>query len=141
MTNERSGVRKGVLGAVSIALVGVLFVGTALAAPAGGASESSSPGLIFATSEIAQVMLSVGAVGFVILSARAYGGEIGKALYVAGGGVIIFATWQLLHGASRILQLQRPPENVGSAINLVVTVLLLAGFYMLYETIHGHSTV
>jgi hypothetical protein len=125
------GLAVGVVCAVSI------LTAPALAQSAGG---SSDPGLFFATSEIAQVMLSIGAVAFVIQAARAYGGEIGRALYVAGGGVILFAIWRLLEGASRLLDLQRPPSSIGSAVYLIVTVLLLAGFYMLYDTMSGRTT-
>lgn len=118
----------------------VVFAGPALAQQsAAAASGSSEPGLLRATSLIAQVMLSIGAVGFVIQSARAYGGEIGKALYVAGGGVVVFAIWRLLDGASQILNLQRPPGSIESAVYLLVTALLLAGFYMLYDTMSGHT--
>ncbi|MFD1586135.1 hypothetical protein ACFR9U_04010 [Halorientalis brevis] len=105
-----------------------------------GASGTEEPGLWYATSLIAQVMLSIGAVGFVVQAARAYGGEIGKALYVAGGGVIVFAVWRLLDGATQILSLERPPGSVESAVYLVATALLLAGFYMLWETMSSHST-
>jgi lipopolysaccharide export LptBFGC system permease protein LptF len=78
-------------------------------------------------------MLSIGAVGFVVQAARAYGGEI------AGGGVVVFAVWRLLDGASQILNWQRPPSSVESAVYLVATALLLAGFYMLWETMSGHA--
>lgn len=115
----------------------VAFAAPALAQNAAGASK---PGLWYATSLIAQVMLSIGAVGFVVQAARAYGGEIGKALYVAGGGVVVFAVWRLLDGASQILNMQRPPGSVESAVYLVATALLLAGFYMLWETMSSHST-
>lgn len=101
-------------------------------------TAAESPGLFFATSEIAQVILSITAVSFVVLAARAYGGEVGKALFVVGGGVIVFATWQLLAGATQLLRLQQPPTSAGSVVNLVVTILLLAGFYMLYETTGEH---
>jgi hypothetical protein len=84
-------------------------------------------------------MLSIGAVGFVVQAARAYGGEIGKALYVAGGGVIVFAVWRLLDGAVKILNLQSPGESIESTVYLVTTALLLAGFYMLWETMSEHS--
>jgi len=117
-------------------VAGTGSVGSALAATGAGPER---PDLLFATSEIAQVMLSIAAVSFAILAARSYGGEIGKAIYLAAGGVIIFGTWQLLNGASQLLQLQRPPASAGSTVNLIVTILLLAGFYMLYETINNHS--
>lgn len=103
-------------------------------------AQSTNPDIFIATSEIAQVMLSVGAVSFAILAARLYGGEIGKAIYTISGGVILFSTWQLLHGASQLLAIQRPPAGFDSTINLIVTILLLAGFYMLYETINGAMT-
>jgi len=110
--------------------------------PALGATTegTAASDLFFATSEIARVMLSIAAVSFAVLAARAYGGEIGKAIYVASGGVIIFGTWQLIAAIARLLALQRPPVRVGSTVNLLVTVLLLAGFYMLYETIRDHTT-
>jgi hypothetical protein len=127
--------RVGIAAAVGIVASGAA-VGPALGAPAQG----GSPDLFFATSEIAQVMLSIAAVGFAILAARMYGGEIGKAIYTVSGGVIVFSIWQLLNGASQLLQLQRPPASVGSTVNLTVTILLLAGFYMLYETINGART-
>lgn len=123
--------------AVGVVCVVSVFTAPALAQTSGG---SSDPSLFFATSEIAQVMLSIGAVAFVIQAARAYGGEIGRALYVAGGGVIIFAIWRLIEGASKLLDMQRPPSSVESAVNLIVTVLLLAGFYMLYDTMSGRTT-
>jgi hypothetical protein len=119
-------------------LLGWLVVGTTFAGTVAAQSTNENPGLFFATSEIAQVMLSIAAVSFVVLAARAYGGEIGKALFVVGGGVIIFAIWQLLAGASELLSLQQPPASAGSVVNLVVTILLLAGFYMLYETTSSH---
>jgi len=119
-----------VLGCVGSAVA----VGPAMGATGGQAGEAD---IVFATSEIAQVMLSIAAVSFAILAARLYGGEIGKAIYIVSGGVILFSTWQLLNGASRLAQLEAPPAQVGSTVNLVVTILLLAGFYMLYETIHG----
>jgi hypothetical protein len=124
------------------AALGVLGVaGVAFAAPAVAqtGAASGSPGLWYATSLIAQVMLSIGAVGFVVQAARAYGGEIGKALYVAGGGVIVFAVWRLLDGAVKIMDLQSPGESIESAVYLVTTALLLAGFYMLWETMSEHS--
>jgi hypothetical protein len=136
MTSTRDRFRLLVLTSVVACLSSVVFVGPALGAPADG---GDSPSLLIATSEIAQVMLSIGAVAFVIQAARAYGGEIGQALYVAGGGVIIFAIWRLLHGASSLLQLRQPPANVGSVVYLLVTMLLLAGFYMLYDTMSEHS--
>ena len=111
--------------------------GTAMGAPA---AQSGDPNIVFATSEIAQVMLSIGAVSFAVLAARLYGGEIGKAIYTVSGGVILFSTWQLLNGASQLAQLEQPPAQVGSTINLIVTILLLAGFYMLYETINGATS-
>jgi hypothetical protein len=116
----------------------VVAATVALADPVAAQTTGGGPGLFFATSEIAQVLLSITAVSFVVLAARAYGGEIGKALFVVGGGVIIFATWQLLDGATELLELQQPPASAGSVVNLVVTILLLAGFYMLYETTSGH---
>lgn len=114
-------------------------IGTAAAAPA-GVVQAGSPGFFFATSEIAQVLLSIAAVSFAVLAARMYGGEIGKAIYTVSGGVVVFSVWQLLNGASQLLQLQQPPTSVGSTVNLIVTILLLAGFYMLYETIDGVTT-
>jgi hypothetical protein len=123
--------------AVAAAWVGsAIAVGPALGATRDGGGSGGTD-LVFATSEIAQVMLSIAAVSFAVLAARAYGGEIGKAIYVAAGGVIVFSSWQLLKGASQLLDLQAPPATVGSTVNLLVTVLLLAGFYMLYETISG----
>ncbi|MFB6083782.1 MAG: hypothetical protein ABEJ94_06010 [Halorientalis sp.] len=113
------------------------FTGPALAQS--GAGGSGGPGLWYATSLIAQVMLSIGAVGFVVQAARAYGGEIGKALYVAGGGVIVFAVWRLLDGAVKIMNLRAPGESIESTVYLVTTALLLAGFYMLWETMSEHS--
>ncbi len=103
-------------------------------------ADPSNPDLVFATSEIAQVLLSIAAVSFAVLAARAYGGEIRKAIYVAGAGVIIFGSWQLLHAAAGLMALQRPPAAADSGVNLMVTVLLLSGFYMLYETMSRHST-
>lgn len=138
MTSLRVHLRPLVLTSVAACLSAVAFAGPAVAAPAGGGGDA--PSLLVATSEIAQVMLSIGAVAFVLQAARAYGGEIGKALYVAGGGVIIFAVWRLLHGASSLLQLRQPPANVGSVVYLLVTMLLLAGFYMLYDTMSEHAT-
>jgi hypothetical protein len=115
------------------------LVGPALAT-SHGAGAGDGTGMFSATSVIAQVMLSIGAVGFVIQAARSYGGEIGKALYAAGGGVVIFAIWRLLDGASQIMNVERPPAGVENAVYLLVTALLLAGFYMLYDTISGHTT-
>jgi len=137
MASTHRWIRRFGLTATVGCVAGALSVGPVLAATGTG---SGTPDLIFATSEIAQVMLSIAAVSFAVLAARSYGGEIGKAIYVAAGGVITFGTWQLLNGASQLLQLERPPASVGSTVNLVVTILLLAGFYMLYETISGHST-
>ncbi|AQL42509.1 hypothetical protein BV210_07195 [Halorientalis sp. IM1011] len=123
--------------------LGVLWVASlAFTTPAlaqSGAGGSGGPGFWYATSLIAQVMLSIGAVGFVVQAARAYGGEIGKALYVAGGGVIVFAVWRLLDGAVKIMDLQTPGESIESTVYLVTTALLLAGFYMLWETMSEHS--
>lgn len=125
------------------ALVGLLCIASvALTAPAlaqSGSVEAGGLSFWYATSLIAQVMLSIGAVGFVVQAARAYGGEIGKALYVAGGGVIVFAVWRLLDGAVKILDLQSPGESIESTVYLVTTALLLAGFYMLWETMSEHS--
>lgn len=121
------------IGTVASAVV----VQPALGATTGGTAASD---LFFATSEIAQVMLSIAAVSFAVLAARAYGGEIGKAIYIAAGGVIVFGTWQLVAAMARLLELQQPPVRIGSTVNLFVTILLLAGFYMLYETISGHTT-
>jgi hypothetical protein len=126
--------RRLALGSLVALVAGVVLAGPAAAQPAAG----GDPGLFFATSEIAQVLLSIAAVSFVVLAARAYGGEIGKALFVVGGGVIVFATWQLLAGAAQLLRLQQPPASAGSVVNLLVTVLLMAGFYMLYETTTEH---
>lgn len=122
---------------LSATVMSVAMVQPALGATTEGKAARD---LFFATSEIAQVMLSIAAVSFAVLAARAYGGEIGKAIYVASGGVIIFGIWQLIAAIARLLALQRPPVRVGSTVNLLVTVLLLAGFYMLYETISGHAT-
>jgi len=130
----RESVRQRLIGLSVVPVAGVVFVGPAAAQT----TASEGAGLFVATSEIAQVLLSIMAVSFVVLAARAYGGEIGKALLVVGGGVIIFATWQLLAGAAQLLRLQQPPAGASSFINLVVTILLLAGFYMLYETTRGH---
>ena len=69
-----------------------------------------------------------------------YGGEIGKAIFTVSGGVIIFSTWQLLNVGSELLQWESPPATLTSTINLIVTVLLLAGFYMLYETVNSATT-
>lgn len=110
-----------------------MAVGSAMGAQT---APSGNPDLLLATSEIAQVMLSIAAVSFAILTARLYGGEIGKAIYTVSGGVILFSSWQLLNGASQLFAIQRPPARFGSTINLIVTILLLAGFYMLYETIN-----
>ena len=116
-------------------------VGSAMGATGAPVLQGSgTPNLFFATSEIAQVLLSIAAVSFAVLAARMYGGEIGKAIYTVSGGVVLFSSWQLLNGASQLLQWQRPPAGVGSTINLIVTILLLAGFYMLYETINGATT-
>ncbi|WP_136717429.1 hypothetical protein [Halorientalis salina] len=139
MTRTVRGLVRGVGLLVCLVSVGsVAFAMPALAQT--GANGAEEPGLWHATSLIAQVMLSIGAVGFVVQAARAYGGEIGKALYVAGGGVVVFAVWRLLDGASQILQMERPPGSVESAVYLVATALLLAGFYMLWETMSGHAT-
>lgn len=110
---------------------------TAVVGTAMGQTAPPEPDIVFATSELAQVMLSIAAVSFAIIAARMYGGEIGKAIYTVSGAVIVFSTWQLLNGASQLVQIQRPPAEVGSTVNLIVTILLLAGFYMLYETING----
>ncbi|QLH82760.1 hypothetical protein [Halosimplex pelagicum] len=118
-------------------VAGATVAGTALGAPV---IQSESPDFFLATSEIAQVLLSIGAVSFAVLAARLYGGEIGKAIYTVSGGVILFSTWQLLNGASQLAQIQGPPPRFGSTVNLVVTILLLAGFYMLYETISSATT-
>jgi hypothetical protein len=123
----------------SVAVVGVVTAATSGSALAVEATGSSTTDLVFATSEIAQVILSIAAVSFAILAARAYGGEIGKAIYIASGGVVIFGSWQLLNAMSQLLELSRPPIGVGSTVNLVVTILLMAGFYLLYETISGHT--
>ena len=124
--------------AVSGAFVaGGVAVGALLAAESYGSGAGE---LVFATSEIAQVMLSIAAVSFAVLAARAYGGEIGKAIYIASGGVIIFGSWQLLNAMTRLLAMDQPPIRVGSTVNLVVTILLMAGFYLLYETISGHAS-
>jgi hypothetical protein len=130
-------IRVAALGVGLLWVTSVAFTAPALA-QAGG-TGSGGPGFWYATSLIAQVMLSIGAVGFVVQAARAYGGEIGKALYVAGGGVIVFAVWRLLDGAVKILALEQPPGSIESAVYLVSTALLLAGFYMLWETISDHS--
>ena len=127
----------GALGLGLLCVATVAFAGPALAQPETTGSEA--PGFWYATSLIAQVMLSIGAVGFVVQAARAYGGEIGKALYVAGGGVVVFAVWRLLDGAVKILSLKSPPGSIESTVYLVSTALLLAGFYMLWETMSGHS--
>lgn len=137
MTSTNRWIRQFGLTVALSCVGGTAAVGSAVAASGAG---SAQPDILFATSEIAQVMLSIAAVSFAILAARSYGGEIGKAIYLAAGGVIIFGTWQLLNGASQLLQLQRPPAGVGSTVNLIVTILLLAGFYMLYETISSHTT-
>jgi hypothetical protein len=121
--------------AIGIAVAALLVVTTQIEVTA----DPSNPDLIFATSEIAQVLLSIAAVSFAVLAARAYGGEIGKAIYAAGAGVIIFGSWQLVHAAAGLMALQRPPAAADSSVYLMVTVLLLAGFYMLYETISQHS--
>jgi len=84
-------------------------------------------------------MLSIGAIAFVTQAARAYAGEIGKALHVAGV-VVILVVWRLLHGASSLLQLRQPPADVGGVVSLLVTMLLLAGFYMLCDTASAHSS-
>jgi len=112
-------------------------VGSAMGSPL----QSGDPDMYFATSELAQVMLSIGAVSFAVLAARMYGGEIGKAIYTVSGGVVLFSTWQMLNVGSELLQWQRPPASLTSTINLIVTVLLLAGFYMLYETVNSATTV
>lgn len=117
-------------------IASTVLVGTAL----GAQTAPPEPDIVIATSEIAQVMLSIAAVSFAIIAARLYGGEIGKAIYTVSGAVIVFSSWQLLNGASQLVQLQRPPAEVGSTVNLIVTILLLAGFYMLYETINGATT-
>jgi hypothetical protein len=129
--------RTAALGFGLLCIASVAFTTPALA-QSGGAG-SGGPDFWYATSLIAQVMLSIGAVGFVVQAARAYGGEIGKALYVAGGGVIVFAVWRLLDGAVKILDLQSPGESIESTVYLVTTALLLAGFYMLWETMSEHS--
>ncbi|MEF8783050.1 MAG: hypothetical protein V5A39_09580 [Haloarculaceae archaeon] len=120
--------------------IGCLGSAVAVGPAMGTPLQASEPDLFFATSEIAQVMLSIGAVSFAVLAARLYGGEIGKAIYTVSGGVILFSTWQLLNGASQLLQWQSPPASLASTINLIVTVLLLAGFYMLYDTINSATT-
>ena len=102
-------------------------------------ADPSNPELVFATSEIAQVLLSIAAVSFAVLAARAYGGEIGNAIYVAGAGVIVFGTWQLVHAAAGLMAVEKPSPAVDSSVYLMVTILLLAGFYMLYETMNRHS--
>jgi hypothetical protein len=118
-------------------MASVVFTAPVLAQS--GSAGTGGPSFWYVTSLIAQVMLSIGAVGFVVQAARAYGGEIGKALYVAGGGVIVFAVWRLLDGAVKIMDLQSPGESIESAVYLVTTALLLAGFYMLWETMSEHS--
>ncbi len=137
MGDMNRSLRTGLLTGVLACVGSTVAVGSAMAAPIGQTGET---GIMFATSEIAQVMLSIAAVSFAILAARLYGGEIGKAIYTVSGGVILFSTWQLLNGASKLIYLQAPPAQIGSTINLIVTILLLAGFYMLYETINGATT-
>ena len=134
MSRMQRRLRRGGLAVSTSCVGGVLAVGSAMGAPA---AQLGNPDILLATSEIAQVMLSIAAVSFAVLTARLYGGEIGKAIYTVSGGVILFSTWQLLNGASQLLAIQRPPASFGSTINLIVTILLLAGFYMLYETING----
>ena len=130
-------IKRGGFTVIASCIGGVVAVGPAMGAQP---AQTGSPDIFLATSEIAQVMLSIGAVSFAILAARLYGGEIGKAIYTVSGGVILFSTWQLLNGASQLLAIQRPPARFGSTVNLIVTILLLAGFYMLYETISGAMT-
>src|SRR6056297_1018262 len=100
--------RRGGLAVIAICIGGGSAVGPAMGAPV---AQSTTPDILLATSEIAQVMLSIAAVSFAILTARLYGGEIGKAIYTVSGGVILFSTWQLLHGASQLLAIQRPPAG------------------------------
>ncbi|WP_152436490.1 hypothetical protein [Halosimplex carlsbadense] len=137
MTHTNRLLRRTGLAVLGGTAVGSTVAGTAMGAPV---VQSQSPDIFFATSEIAQVMLSIAAVSFAVLAARMYGGEIGKAIYTVSGGVILFSTWQLLNGASQLAQIQGPPARFGSTVNLVVTILLLAGFYMLYETINSATT-
>lgn len=132
---DRWGQPVRLMAAIGIAVAALLVATTQIEVTA----DPSNPDLVFATSEIAQVLLSIAAVSFAVLAARAYGGEIGKAIYVAGAGVIIFGSWQLVHAAAGLMALQRPPAAADSSVYLMVTVLLLAGFYMLYETISQHA--
>lgn len=125
----------GMMVGVGIVMLGLLVAATRVDVVA----NPTDPELVFATSEIAQVLLSIAAVSFAVLAARAYGGEIGNAIYVAGSGVIIFGSWQLVHAAAGLLALDRPSAAADSSVYLMVTVLLLAGFYMLYETMHRHA--
>jgi hypothetical protein len=137
MTHTKRLLRRAGLAVIGGTAAGAAVTGTAMGAPA---AQTATPDFFLATSEIAQVLLSIGAVSFAVLAARMYGGEIGKAIYTVSGGVILFSTWQLLNGASQLAQIRGPPARFGSTVNLVVTILLLAGFYMLYETISSATT-
>ena len=98
---------------------------------AGGNGGADSVHLVL---EGLQILFAFAAVGAVVLVGRVYGGEIGRALFVSGLGVTLFAVQRLWHNIHELGFLVAPSELSAQVLFILASGALAAGYLSLYRT-------
>lgn len=156
MTQGRSGrFRIGLDGlsfrALGKALLVVVLVTMLLAQPAlaSGEEEKKKGGegilheedtAFYHFTELLQFVGALAAMAGVVLAGQKYGGKVGRALYISGAGVGIFALQRLWHNLAEYGVLgTKTPYVLKQFIFGIVVTLLAVGFIMLWNTMRSHT--
>lgn len=117
-------------------LLGLAFVpAVAMASGGHGDGGGGSLGPIHIATEVLQIILSVSALGAIILAGRAYGGKVGRGLVVGGVGIALFALQRMWHNLSEFDVLAAPQSLTSNGVFLVATLLMVIGYGLLYKTV------
>lgn len=95
---------------------------------------NGSTGPVHLAIEGLQIVFGVTAVASVVLAARVYGGEIGRALLVSGAGVTLFATQRVWHNLHELGLLEPLPALGQQGLFILAAGALAAGNLSLYRT-------
>ncbi len=101
-----------------------------------GSGGHDSAGPLHLIMEAIQITLAFVAVGSVVLAARIYGGEIGRALLVSGAGVTLIALERLWHNLHELGLLGAPSWIGRQGLFILATGTLAVGYLSLYQTMN-----
>lgn len=100
--------------------------------------DHNDAGMLHLGIEIVQFVSGFAALAGVVLAGNLYGGKVGTALYVSGAGVGLFAIARLWHNLTEFGVLGTTiPGIVEQGVFTVVTVLLAAGYLLLWNTMRA----